>query len=154
MKPSFTNLEVIKFAIGMEEGGVEFYEAYAKKAKGDVRQLFLKLADDERAHASYFQELFDESKKSETAFDYMFDESVTGFFNEYAKSEGFSREVGKITTVKEALAEGVASEQITIDYYEGMLEYSKGKITQTLEKLIKEEKEHLVKLTNLYNLEQ
>lgn len=154
MKPSFTNLEVIKFAIGMEEGGIEFYEEHAKKAKGDVKQLFLKLADDERNHAAYFQKLFDESTSDAGAFDYMFDESVTGFFNEYAKSEGFSRQVGKINTVREAIAEGITSEAITIAYYEDILKYSKGKTADTLKVLIKEEQDHLGRLKALYELEQ
>ncbi len=92
MKPSFSNLEVIKFALGMEESGIEFYEEHAKNAKGEVKELFLRLADDERKHASYFQELFDNATSNSDSFGYMFDESVTGFFNEYAKSEGFNRE--------------------------------------------------------------
>lgn len=154
MKPSFTNLEVLKFALGMETGGIEFYEEHAKTAKGDVKQLFLKLADDERKHAAYFQKLFDESTADAGAFEYMFDEAVTGFFNEYAKSEGFSREVGKITTVKEALAEGMTSETITIAYYEDILKYSKGKTAETLKVLIAEEQDHLERLRDLFELEQ
>lgn len=154
MKPSFSNLEVIKFALGMEQGGIEFYEEHAKNAPGDVKALFLKLADDERKHAAYFQELFDEAKKNADSFEYMFDESVTGFFNEYAKSEGFNREVKQVNTVKEAIAEGIATEAITIAYYEDILKHAKDKTVDTLKALIAEEQEHLAKLKALYELAQ
>lgn len=153
MKPSFSNLEVIKFAIGMEESGIDFYVENAKAAKGEVKELFLRLADDERQHAAYFQKLFDESTSDVASFDYMFDESVTGFFNEYAKSEGFNRNVDAITTVKEAIAEGIKSETITIEYYENIMKYSKEKTKKMLEVLIKEEQEHLVKLQKMYALQ-
>ncbi len=149
MKPTFSNLEVLQFAISMEESGIVFYEEHAKKAKGEVKELFLKLADDERNHAAYFQDLYDASKKESGAFEYMFDENVTSFFNDYAKAEGFSRDVTKIVTTQDAIAEGIATEAITIAYYEDILKYAKGETANTLKKLIIEEERHLEKLKNL-----
>lgn len=147
MKPTFSNLEVLKFAVSLESGGIDFYEEYASKASGDIKALFVKLADDERKHAAYFQKLYDESSASESAFEYMFDETVTSFFDSYAKSEGFSREIGVINTVKDAIKEAIVTETITVAFYEDMLEHSKGKIVDTLKVLIKEEEEHRDLLT-------
>lgn len=149
MKPSFSNLEVLKFAIGMEDSGIDFYESYAKKATGEIETLFLKLADDERRHSAIFNELLEENMTDGSNFDYMFDESVTSYFESYAKSEGFSREPGVINTLVEAITEGIATEAITIAYYEDLLKYSKGKTTEMLEVLIAEETTHLEKLKAL-----
>lgn len=142
MTPQFSNLEILKYAVSMEAGGIEFYEAHAKNAEGDVKALFLKLADDERMHAAYFQKLYNEAEAEEGSFGYMFDEMVTGVFEEYAKSAGFVRETGVITTVKEAIEEAIKTESITVDLYKDMLVHAKEKTADTLKKLIKEEEEH------------
>lgn len=153
MQPTFSNLEVIKFAIGMEESGIEFYNEHAKHAKGDVKELFLRLASDEKQHALVFQKMYDEAAADEGQFGYLFDEEVTGFFQDYARSEGFSRDVAKIVTVTDALKEGIATEAITIAYYEDLLKYAKGDTISALERLIKEEQTHLEKLKALLELE-
>lgn len=142
MKPSFSNLEVLKFAISLEVGGIEFYEEYAAKASGDVKALFLKLADDERQHAAYFQKLYDESSKKESNFEYMFDETVTSFFESYAKNEGFGRGHIKISTIKEAIEEAMTTEILTIAFYEDLMEHAKEATSETLKKLIVEEEIH------------
>lgn len=142
MTPQFTNLEILKYAVSMEEGGIEFYEEHAKKAKGDVKALFQKLADDERMHAAYFQKLYNEAEAEEGSFSYMFDELVTGVFDEYAKSAGFSREVGVINSVKDAVEEAMKTESITVNLYKDMLTYAKDKTIDTLKTLISEEEEH------------
>ena len=142
MKPSFSNLEVLKFAISLEAGGIDFYEDHAKDASGNIKALFLKLADDERKHAAYFQKLYDESVAEEGQFDYMFDETVVSFFDSYAKSEGFSRDEAVINSVEDAIKVAVETEVITIDFYKDLKEHAKGKTAETLDKLIVEESEH------------
>ena len=149
MKPSFSNLEVIKFAVGMEDMGIVFYENYAKKSDGEIRTLFLRLADDERRHKAFFQNLLDETTKEAGAFDYMFDESVTSFFEAFAQSAGFSREIKDIETNREAIIEGITTETLTIEYYKDLLTYSKEKTKETLEIIIKEEEGHLALLNGL-----
>ncbi len=59
----------------------------------------------------------------------------------------------QINSVKEAIAEGIATESITIAYYEDILKYSKDKTVETLKVLIAEEEEHLEKLKKLYELQ-
>ena len=142
MTPQFSNLEILKYAVSMEAGGIDFYEEHAKDAAPEVKALFLKLADDERMHAAYFQKLYDEAEDQEGSFDYMFDETVTGVFEEYAKSAGFVREVGQITSVEDAIKEAIKTESITVELYEEMLKHAKEKTADTLKKLIKEEEGH------------
>lgn len=142
MQPQFSNLEVLQYAVSMEAGGVDFYEEHAKKAEGDIKALFLKLADDERKHAAYFQKLYSQAEKEEGSFDYMFEETVTGVFDEYAKSAGFSREVGSVNSVKDAIKEAIVTETITVSLYEEMLKFAKEKTADTIKGLIAEEEEH------------
>lgn len=138
----FSNLEVLKYAVSMEAGGIEFYEEHAATASGEVKALFLKLADDERKHAAYFQKLYDEVEAEQGSFDYMFEEVVTGVFDEYAKSAGFSREVGVINSVEDAVKEAIKTESITVALYKDMLKFAKEKTGETLKRLIKEEEDH------------
>lgn len=147
MQPQFSNLEILQYAVSMEAGGVEFYEEHAKEAEGQVKALFLKLADDERKHAAYFQKLYSQAEKEEGSFDYMFEETVTNVFDEYAKSAGFSREIGVIDSVKDAIKEAIVTETITVSLYEEMLKYAKEKTSATIKVLIAEEQEHRELLT-------
>lgn len=151
MQAQFSNLEILQFAVSMEAGGVEFYEEHAKEAQGEIKALFLKLADDERKHAATFQKLYNEAEKDEGSFDYMFEETVTGIFDEYAKSAGFSRAVGVVNSVKDAVKEAIITETITVALYEDMLKFAKEKTTKTLKILIEEEEGHRDLLKSMFD---
>ncbi len=152
MKPSFTSLEVLNFAISLEEEGIIFYEKFAKKAKGETRELFLKLADDERSHAGYFTKLYKEAQESQEAYDYLFDAGINDFFHSYAKSEAFSSDPKKVETVEEAIQEGIDTEAITIDFYKQLMPYVNDKTQETLRMLIDEEEDHLERLKKIKEL--
>lgn len=149
MEPSFTPLEIFSFAISLEEEGVKFYEKFAKIAKGETKELFLKLADDERQHAAYFTKLYKDAQAENETFDYLFDEHVNDFFHAYAKSTGFNRDEQEITTVLEAIVEGIRTEQITIDYYKNLLTFATDATKDALLRLIREEEDHLERLQKL-----
>lgn len=149
MKPSFTSLEVLNFAISLEEEGIKFYEKFAKKAKGETRELFLKLADDERSHAAYFTKLYKEAQESQEAYDYLFDGDVSDFFHSYAKSEAFSTDPKKVETVLEAIQEGIDTEALTIDFYKQLMPYVNEETQKTLKMLVVEEEDHLERLKKI-----
>lgn len=151
MQPSFTPLEVLNFAISMEEEGIKFYEKFAKDAKGETKALFLKLADDERQHAAYFTKLYKDAQADNEAFDYLFDAEVNDFFHSYARSEGFNRDSKVITSIEEAIQEGIDTERITIDYYKQLLPFATETTKKALLGLIKEEEDHLERLLKLQN---
>lgn len=140
--------EVLQLAIDLEEEGTKFYEKWASKAKGNVKETLEKLAKDEIKHAVYFQGLFD-GLKDKPEIDYLFDEEVTAYFKGYAASAAFSREQIRLDTVKDAVAEGIITEKKSIDYYEFLSKYSKEATQKMLATIIKEEQGHLVILEKL-----
>jgi len=55
MIKEFSVLELLKFAISIEEAGVTFYQELAKMDQSEASKAFmLKLADDEKQHAAVF----------------------------------------------------------------------------------------------------
>lgn len=140
--------EVLQLAIDLEEAGTEFYQKWAKKAKGNVKTTLEKLAQDEIKHAIYFKGLYDELE-AKPELDYLFDDEVNAYFKGYAASAAFSREQVKLDTVKDAVEEGIVTEQKSIDYYEFLSKYSKEATKEMLATIIKEEKGHLVILEKL-----
>lgn len=142
-----TVYEILQLAIHMEEEGKKFYEKYADKADDKVKEVLLKLADDEVKHADYFQQLYDslESQKD----DFFFEEEVINFFNSYAKSAAFSRELKDVDTAKEAIEEGLISEKETIQFYKQLEKYAEPDTKEMLKKIIEEEARHVKVLEEL-----
>jgi rubrerythrin len=140
--------EVLQLAINLEEEGTKFYEKWASKAKGNVKEMLKKLAMDETKHATYFKGLFD-GLKDKPEVDYLFEEDVTAYFKTYANSAAFNREQVKLNSIREAVEEGIQTEKNSIEYYEFLLKHSKESTKEMLDKIIKEEQGHLVILEKL-----
>lgn len=140
--------EVLQLAINLEEEGTKFYEKWAAKAQGAVKDTLNRLAADEIKHAIYFKSLFD-GLKDKPQVDYLFDEEVTAYFKGYAASAAFNREQVKLDTIKDAVEEGILTEKNSIEYYEFLSKYSKEPTQKMLETIIKEEQGHLVILEKL-----
>lgn len=145
----FSVEEVIQVAISMEEEGVKFYEEYAKKAEGSLKEVMLALAEDEKRHAEVFKKMFKEIQdKNDDS--YLFNDTVVDFFGSYTKSKGFNREQQEITNVSDAIRIGAETEGITINYYQSLLEHaSNDELKNVLERLIKEEQKHKKQLEEL-----
>lgn len=140
--------EVLQLAISLEEEGTKFYQNWASQAQGSVKETLEGLALDEVKHADYFKNLF-ESLKNKPAVDYLFNEEVTAYFKSYVASAAFNRDQIKLNSIKDALEEGILTEKKSIEYYEFLSKYSKEPTQKMLEKIIAEEKEHLVVLEKL-----
>jgi rubrerythrin len=140
--------EVLQLAINLEEEGVEFYENWAAKAKGKVKDTLKKLAADEVKHGLYFKGLFN-GLTDKPEVDYLFNEDVTAYFKTYANSAAFNRKQVKLDTIKDAVEEGIVTEKNSIEYYEFLLKHSKESTKEMLATIIKEEQGHLVVLEEL-----
>ncbi|NDL66175.1 ferritin-like domain-containing protein [Anaerotalea alkaliphila] len=151
METNFSELELITLAISMEEEGVKFYTDYAKKTTGELKEILLGLADDEKRHVHIFQKMYDEMKKGQESEEYLFDENVKEYFHSFAKSEAFSREPKVVSTVKGALLVGVETEKATVDYYKNLMKYIQGDAKDVLGRMIKEEVSHMERLKELYD---
>lgn len=142
-----TVYEILQLAIHMEEEGQKFYEKYAKKTDDKVREVFLKLASDEVKHSEYFQKLYDSLESQND--DFFFEEEVVNFFNSYAKSAAFAREIKDMDTRKEVIEEGLSSERKTIHFYEQLEKYAEPDTKEMLRKIIEEETRHAKELEEL-----
>jgi rubrerythrin len=144
-----TIYEVLQFAINMEEEGIKFYEKWASKSKGNIKETLKRLAADEMVHASYFKCLYD-GLKEKPEVDYLFEEEVIVYFKTYAGSAAaFNRKQVNLDSVWDVIEEGMLTEKNSIDYYQSLLKYSKENIKEMLEKIIKEEEIHLHNLEEL-----
>ncbi|PKM51265.1 MAG: hypothetical protein CVV02_07870 [Firmicutes bacterium HGW-Firmicutes-7] len=143
-----TLYEVLQLAIHLEEEGQAFYEKYAEKAKGNVKETFLRLALDEVKHCKYFQSLYYDAKEK-PGLDYLFEEEVTAYFKEYATSAALNREVIEINTVEEAVEEAILTEKKSIEYYKYLDKYALKDTKETIHTIIIEEEKHLEVLEKL-----
>ncbi|WP_105618705.1 ferritin-like domain-containing protein [Vallitalea okinawensis] len=132
--------EILRFAISIEEEGVGFYNKYSELAKGEVKELMLKLANDEIAHAEVFQKMYEEFAGHD---DYLFTEEVDQYFHSYANHVGFSRRKQELHSIEEALAVAIETEKITTDFYKGLIDKTKDeKLREVLVRLVEEESDH------------
>ncbi|PKM94570.1 MAG: hypothetical protein CVU84_10930 [Firmicutes bacterium HGW-Firmicutes-1] len=143
-----TLYEVLQLAVHLEEEGQKFYEKYAQKAKGDIKETFERLALDEVKHGKYFQSLYHEAKEK-PGLDYLFEEEVTAYFKEYAVSAAFDREETKVMSVEEAVAEAILTEKKSIDYYKYLDKYALTETKGMINTIIQEEEKHLAVLEKL-----
>lgn len=144
MNRQYNTLEILKLAISMEQEGVEFYETYAKKAEGGMKDELLRLAADERKHEATFKKMYQRLEEQEGVdeLDYLFSEEVDQFFRSFSSGTAFSREQTKPRNIQEVFEIGIATEKITIQLYEGLLTHANEETAPILERLIKEEKAH------------
>ncbi|NLL71133.1 MAG: ferritin family protein [Epulopiscium sp.] len=144
MRGQYSGLEILKLAISMEQEGVQFYQSYAQKAEGEMKQELLRLAEDEKKHEDTFKKMYQrlEEQYSTENGDYLFLEEVDQLFRSLAAEKGFAREQKELGSTKEVLETGIETEKTTIQLYEKMLEYANEETKQILKRLIKEEKSH------------
>lgn len=145
--------EIAMVAMRIEEKGARFYSAMAGMTEEErVRQIFLKLADEEKEHIRVFQKLLasydDDEFLDPEASDYLdavMQENIFPVDMEPGQSEQ------KIKTVKDALAIGVQAEKDAILAYHELLSRTRSDSgRKLLYGLIEEEKMHLVELRSYY----
>ncbi|WP_058486716.1 ferritin family protein [Defluviitalea phaphyphila] len=144
-EPKYDAKEILKFAISMEEEGEKFYKKLAEKAKGEIKEGLLSLAEDEVKHKKIFTKWYDDIN-TDNKEDYLFEETVDLFFKSYAKTKGFDGREEIPNSLEEAIDMGINTEKITIEYYKSLLEHAKSKAKEVLQNLIKEEEGHYNKL--------
>jgi rubrerythrin len=152
------NLEdVFKFAINMEEQGRQFYEVAAQYArKKNIKNLFSYLAKAEVKHAKVFLKFHKIYAKKKTFFtvDETFEEVLDGLLRGLLLPD--------ISEVRDMLLKRRRQELIsiikiamdvelnTILFYQKLKEVlGRKQPKQALDKIIKEEEQHLIKLKNL-----
>ena len=151
---NFNDAEALKIAVNIEEEGLEFYSTLTKNAKDcKVKELFSKLASDEKDHLAHFQKAYNEIISSASAVQGCEDYTVDLYLKHLVDTGIFTQkgEAGRLATeIKtdiDALKIGIQAEKDSILYYNEAAHNTRhlaGKMA--FEQLANEEKKHLILL--------
>lgn len=154
MYDNYSPQEILKIAVKVEESGRKFYEGLENKTKNqEVKELCAYLKRAEERHAKTFQEMLD------NLGDYIIHELAGGEYESYLRAiaseyvftqelmekkakEGFNSET-------QALDFGIKVEKDSILVYSALKEYVLTAKQAVLDKVIEEEKKHLIQLSLL-----
>lgn len=150
----FKASEIVELGVLIEENGEAFYNALKESAKNiAASKLFYYLAEEERKHKATFQEMLDSVSK------YVPPESYPGEYDLYMKSLAddnvfTKRAVGetwakKADTDLKAIDMALVFEKDSIIFFDGMKRFVPQTEHKTIDWLIEQEREHIIKLTDL-----
>jgi rubrerythrin len=150
----FSPQEVLRIAIKVEESGKEFYEALEEKAQDEkLKRMWRYLKGEEDAHTRVFLQLL------QNVGTYLIHDFASDEHEAYLKSVSsgyvFTQELIKSKTRDgfrdqyEALDFGIYIEKESILVYSALRQYVAEHKQHVLDKVIEEEKNHLVQLTLL-----
>ncbi|MGD1995735.1 MAG: ferritin family protein [Anaerolineae bacterium] len=150
-----TAAEVLNMALSAEQSGQSFYEAAAEKMEDQlVKDLLRELADWEQQHYQVFREMSDRVGSLPPL-----SESQWGEYDQYmqaALSNALFRGPDKALAVaeeledeEEALRMALGFEKDTLLFYYDLREMLPAKERETVDKIIREEKSHALRLGSL-----
>ncbi len=148
---TFSVREVIEQAIQTEKTGNQFYNAIAKKfhENNELKKLFETLAAQETKHEQVFTELKNKIKdEAPEGWD-----EVSLYLKAIVDSEFFLGEDNSLSAIRsvnssaEAIKFALGFERETLLYYYGLRDMIREK--KVIDEVIKEEKSHIVRLSDL-----
>jgi rubrerythrin len=154
MADNFSPQEILKIAIKVEENGKKLFGILEEKASAEkIKSVWRYLKEQEEVHRKVFQDMLD------NAGDYIVYEFSPGEYEAYIKAIAASY-IFTTRLVERKIKDGFASDQEAVDFgihiekesiltYTALREYVQTSKQVILDKVIKEEKGHLVKLTAL-----
>lgn len=157
MTIKFSGNEVIEMAIQIEQKGYDFYTIMKKKAKReDMRNLFNWLATEEKRHITVFEELREIFNKIDMKDLYNWNE-VALYFKSLIDTKVFpdTAEGKDLTNEMEdeigAIHIAISFEKDNILYFQEIRDLVEDSEKEIINKLISEEKSHIMKLLELRN---
>ena len=151
-KASFQCMDAIEISLFIEKEGLFFYESAGKNIQNpQVREMFSRLADEEREHIQSLQE---KSRYLQPAIAgrNRTKEHLTRFIDEELKGKIFpaTKTLQVIDSDKQALEFGIESEKRSIEMLQSLLEKEKKlDVKAIFSHLLVEEKKHLAMLQEL-----
>lgn len=149
----FTAGEIFDVAIGMEKNGIEFYTRAARSSKNsEVKSLYKVLVEEEKNHLQFFQQ----SKESlESSFSpASLDDEYPAYLRALVDSIVFTPEKNaeatnaiRIASEEQALDFALGMERDSILFYLEMKPLMSRAGKGSLEKIIREERSHLERLS-------
>lgn len=151
----YTNLDALKIALNLEKDGYDFYAAACSKTKDlKVREIFTKLANEEKNHLSIIRKIQDGLIDPLTYF--ISDEALVEEYlrriiekKVFSKVEGFDGILDDVT-VEDAIMLAMQAEKDSRDFFFKMAELTKDHEGQvTFLQLARFEENHLMELERL-----
>ena len=147
----FNSVEVIEMAKDIEKRGLDFYKKQAKKTEdSELKDLLLKLANDEQDHYDTFSKMLDKAKElTDTDSDYVYGEDVSAYLRALIEFTVFPSEEeveDEINSIEDILELAINAEKDSILFYREMMEYNNEDTNKILKRLVDEEKQHLLDL--------
>ncbi|MCK4357180.1 MAG: ferritin family protein [Candidatus Cloacimonetes bacterium] len=153
MSNIFNASEIYQFAIRIEENGERFYRLMVEKLdEPKVKELFTLLADDEVVHKKRFKEMLSQIENYEPP------ESYPGEYFEYLRAyvdnvlfsiNKFDEDVEKIHNALEAIQFAIDKELDSVLYYQEIRNVVNTHQKKLIENIIEEERQHVVKLSEI-----
>lgn len=149
----FNASEIFQIAIRIEENGKIFYQQMSEKmVNNDLKELFRQLADEEIRHQEIFTRMVSVFEDFQPAV--FFPEEYFSYLKAYAEkvifdTEKLSQEIKAIETPLQAVEFAREREWESISYYQEIKNIVKKDQHNEIEKIIKEEREHFLKLSRI-----
>lgn len=149
----FNASEIFQFAIKIEENGEQFYKAMMSMFdEKEIKDLFSYLAAEEVKHKKIFQAMLSKIES------YQPPESYPGEYFNYLRAYAddlifklskLDEEIANITDIFSALDAAIGKELDTILYFHEMTNTVTKEQKQQVEKIIGEERRHVVRLSEI-----
>jgi len=148
----FNEIEAVKIAQNLERNGLAFYRKAADRAQDQAtRDVFLRLAEDEKDHLAHFEELEETlQQQRRTGAGYTDDAEIGAYIDRLLRTQVFGDEsdVARLADQAESdyetLAVGMRAERDSILFYQEMLDFVDAKVAkEAFEHILQEERRHL-----------
>ncbi len=147
--------ELFKVAMEIEKQGIEFYtKAFENASVEKAKDIFKFLSDQEKHHFQIFKRMDLEIKQIRFRPE-SFDEEISAYLGSLVDSGIFEnllpKEKWQDITDREAVSIGIQVEKSSILFYSSILSITEeASAPEALNKIIREEKSHLVMLTEIW----
>jgi len=151
-KTFFNEIEAAKIAQNMERHGLEFYQKTAARTNDmATRDMFLRLAEDEKKHLARFEELEEILQADRRAKKgYTDDPDLASYIDRLVETQVFAEEGAVARLAREgksdyeALAVAIRAERDSILFYQEMLDFIDTKAArEAFSRILEEERDHL-----------
>ena len=149
----FTIADICDIAVQIEQNGEATYrEAAENCSDAGLADLLNRMANEERQHAKWFQNL-DQSRKISDPEQLEMESMGRGLLREMVKDKTFSLEAGQLSKAKNLdafLEQSIAFEHDTIVFYEMLQGFiDDTKVRLQLDRIIAQERDHIHQIETL-----
>jgi len=142
-----TITDMLAIALKIEGAGYSYYSKLSEKTTGKIKELFSRLASQEREHANTFRSILKDIENAPVTADW---EDNVGYLKSYAEISIFpkieSEEVP--SNLNKAISSAMDVEKDSIIFYTDLEQFIPD--SASLKKIIAEERRHLMDLVKLY----